>query len=294
MSRVAVIGAVNADICGRPFAPLIMRDSNPGTVVTSPGGVGRNIAHNLRLLGMDVIFITALGDDAWAQGITDSCLALGFDMSLARRVPGGRTSTYLYITDPAGDMELGVCDADVAESLTPEYLESCMDSINSADAVVIDGNLTQKAVKFIAENSAAPIYADPVSVIKADRLRPALNRLAAFKPNELEATRLTGISAPAEAAAALVEMGVGRAFVSLGANGIIAADRDELIRLPCCPAELINATGAGDAAAAAIVWAGIRGLSLEKTALAAMRAGALAISCQGANNPALCAGKLLG
>ena len=32
MSRVAVIGAVNIDICGRPFNPLIMRDSNPGTV----------------------------------------------------------------------------------------------------------------------------------------------------------------------------------------------------------------------------------------------------------------------
>ena len=50
MSRVAVIGAVNIDICGRPFNPLIMRDSNPGTVTMSMGGVGRNIAHNLRLL----------------------------------------------------------------------------------------------------------------------------------------------------------------------------------------------------------------------------------------------------
>jgi hypothetical protein len=69
MSRAAVIGAVNIDICGRPFNPLIMRDSNPGTVTMSMGGVGRNIAHNLRLLGLDVTFITALGGDMYAKSV---------------------------------------------------------------------------------------------------------------------------------------------------------------------------------------------------------------------------------
>ena len=53
---VAVIGAVNMDVGGRPFKALIPRDSNPGTVSLSPGGVGRNIAHNLRLLDVPVVF----------------------------------------------------------------------------------------------------------------------------------------------------------------------------------------------------------------------------------------------
>ena len=81
-----------------------MRDSNPGSVTLSPGGVGRNIAHDLRLLGVDVTFVTALGEDGYAAEILKSCAALGFDMSLARHIPGGRTSSYLYITDPSGDM----------------------------------------------------------------------------------------------------------------------------------------------------------------------------------------------
>ena len=50
---VTVIGAVNMDICGRPANALIMRDSNPGAVTLTPGGVGRNIAHDLCLLGLD-------------------------------------------------------------------------------------------------------------------------------------------------------------------------------------------------------------------------------------------------
>lgn len=58
---VAVAGAVNVDIGGRSAGPLVGRDSNPGTVTVSMGGVGRNIAHNLRMLGVKVSLLTALG-----------------------------------------------------------------------------------------------------------------------------------------------------------------------------------------------------------------------------------------
>ena len=53
-SYAVVVGGVNVDIGGRSFAPLVEADSNPGAVTVSLGGVGRNIAHNLALLGTDV------------------------------------------------------------------------------------------------------------------------------------------------------------------------------------------------------------------------------------------------
>ena len=46
----------------------------------------------------------ATDDQVFQASAMESCLSLGFDMSLARSVPGGRTSSYLYITDSAGDM----------------------------------------------------------------------------------------------------------------------------------------------------------------------------------------------
>ena len=46
-----VVGCANIDICGKSFRPVIERDSNPGLVSISYGGVGKNIAHNLSLLG---------------------------------------------------------------------------------------------------------------------------------------------------------------------------------------------------------------------------------------------------
>ena len=44
---VVIIGGVNIDIGGISKAPLVPYDSNPGKVMISLGGVGRNIAHNL-------------------------------------------------------------------------------------------------------------------------------------------------------------------------------------------------------------------------------------------------------
>ena len=54
-----VVGGVNIDIGGRSHKALVPSDSNPGCVTTALGGVGRNIAHNLALMGTEVRMLTA-------------------------------------------------------------------------------------------------------------------------------------------------------------------------------------------------------------------------------------------
>ena len=286
---VVVIGAVNVDICGRPDALPILHDSNIGSVSMTAGGVGRNIAHNLCLLGLNVKFLAAIGDDANGENVYKSCEALGMDMHMTRRIKGGRTSSYLYVTDEKGDMLIGICDTDIAGSITPEYLKGHLDEINRADAVVIDGNLTEETLSWIAENVTAPLYADPVSTAKAERLKPALGRLYAFKPNDIEAKSMTGEQTALLAAEALLRKGVKRVFISLGSDGIVAAEGAELVKLPCERVSIVNATGCGDAATAAIIWAGVHGLGIAESAAAAMKAAAMTIECEHTVNPALCA-----
>ena len=58
---VAVVGGVNMDIGAVSAEALVARDSNPGHVTTSLGGVGRNIAHNLCLLGQQTAMVTVMG-----------------------------------------------------------------------------------------------------------------------------------------------------------------------------------------------------------------------------------------
>ena len=76
-----VCGGVNIDIGAHSFAPLRDRDSNPGRVELSLGGVGRNIAHNMRLLGVPTYLLTAVGGDSRASQVEESCKELGIDLS---------------------------------------------------------------------------------------------------------------------------------------------------------------------------------------------------------------------
>ena len=192
----------------------------------SLGGVGRNIAHNMALLGMDVRLLTAFGDDMNAQRIAASCGELGIDVSQCLTVPGGATSTYLFITDERGDMALAVSDMEIYEHVTPAFLSSRARLLQNAQLIVVDTNIPAESIAWLAENIKLPIFADPVSTAKAEKLRPVLGKLHTLKPNRLEAELLSGVTITDEAsldaaADALLATGLRRVFISLGGDGVL-------------------------------------------------------------------------
>lgn len=289
----AVVGAVNMDIGGRPYAPLVERDSNPGRVRMSLGGVGRNIAHNMALLGLDVRMVTALGDDVYAHKVASSCAELGIDLSQSLQVPGGATSTYLFLADADGDMALAVSDMEIYAHLTPVFLASRQGMLSHARLVVADTNIPADSLAWLAENSRAPLFVDPVSTAKAVKLKPILGKLHTLKPNLMEAELLSGVPITddlslARAADALLETGLHRVFISLGGDGVYAADQERALRVPCFQAEMVNTTGCGDAFMAALAWAYVEGLDLEQSAKAGLAASAIAMEGAETINPVLC------
>ncbi len=292
-----VVGGANVDIRGTPRLPLVTHDSNPGTVTTSLGGVGRNIAHNMALLGMNVSFLTALGDDPSAQRIKSSCGELGIDLAYTLEVPHTPTSTYLFITDHLGEMELAVSDMALYASLTPAYLEQKREAVENAALVVADANLTAEALGWLAANCTCPLLVDPVSTAKAEKVRPILGKLHTLKPNRLEASLLSEVDIVDEvtlqlAAGKLLETGLERVFISLGPDGALCADKNGLCHLPCYPSRMVNATGCGDAFMAAVAWGLWEGLSLEDTARAGLAAASIALSGRETINENLSAEKI--
>ncbi len=275
------------DIWGRPADRLVAQDSAPGSVTMTPGGVGRNIAHNLCLLGVDVSLVAALGSDPNGSALRASCLELGMDMSLSPVIPGRRSSTYLYITDENGDMALAINEMDICREISPDYLSTILPDLEKYSALVLDANLSEEAIAYICDNTSLPIYADPVSTVKGVKLLPHLGRIRCLKPNLLEARCLSGEDDAEKAAKKLVEMGLERVFISLGSDGIIAASKDEFLHLPVIPTHIVNSNGAGDAATAAIVWADMQGLSLYDTANAARLAGSITCRSEKSNSPEL-------
>ena len=289
-----VIGAANIDIGGTPYKPLIPGDSNPGVIKMSYGGVARNIAHNLTLLGVDVELITAAGDDTLGMEMLKKCESIGLDTSLSVVVPGGSSSVYLYINDETGEMDLALSHVDIVKQITPEYLESVSDVINSAVAVVADCNLTQESLLKLKEICKVPLYVDTVSVSHADKIKGHLDGIDTLKPNLLEAEFLTDMIIESEydcleAARALIDQGVRRVFISMGPHGMIAADKEHAIMADRYPVTVKCTTGAGDSAMAAIVWSTLNeeGDGITAPAMAANAAASITISVDPTIHPGM-------
>ncbi|MBQ6150651.1 MAG: carbohydrate kinase family protein [Mogibacterium sp.] len=289
-----VIGAANIDIGGTPYKPLIPGDSNPGVIKMSYGGVARNIAHNLTLLGFNVELITAAGDDTLGMEMMRKCEAIGLDTSLSVVVPGGSSSVYLFINDEKGEMDLALSHVDIVKKITPEYIESISDVINSAEVVVADCNLSQETLLKLIDICEVPLYVDTVSVSHADKIKGHLEGIDTLKPNLLEAEFLTDMIIESEydcleAARALINQGVKRVFISMGPDGMIAADKDHAIMADRYPATVKSTTGAGDSAMAAIVWSTLNeeGDGLIAPAKAANAAAAATISVDPTIHPGM-------
>ena len=296
--HIVVIGGANMDIGGKPDHPLREKDSNPGHVRTSVGGVGRNIAHNLRLLDLPVTFLTALGKDAYGDRVVAECAMAGIDCERVLRTHEEPTSTYLYIADEAGDMRLAISDMEICRLISPAYLAGQRDLLDTADALVLDANIPEESIRYLTETCSVPVFADPVSVSKAGKLQCSLSRIHTLKPNRLEAELLSGISIRTDAdlprvVDALLASGLKQVFLSLGADGVYAAEAGRKILVPCCPASPKDMTGAGDAMLAGLVWSYLHGKDLSSSARLAAAAAAIAVEGAHTVNPVLSPSSML-
>ena len=267
MKPILVIGGINMDILGMPFGPLTLRDSAPGVVSLRPGGVGRNIAAHLALMGQKVELMAAFGDDLLADRLRESCREDGIGIRYALNARGN-SCVYMAIHEKEGDMLSAINSMALMEALDAGSIVDRLPR-DGFSACVLDANLSAQALTAAAGHIHAPLIADPVSAVKADRLMPILPALRAIKPNLLEARRLSGRERPEDAAGWLLASGVREVYISLGTEGLyFASQADKGYVRPGAPIHA-PATGAGDAMAAGIAAAVSRGCAPE-TALKGM------------------------
>lgn len=252
--RICVIGGANVDIGARAAGLFVAGDSNPGTITVAPGGVGRNIAHNLALLGDSVRLVTVFGDDGFGRMLRESCAATGMDLSLSQTVSGARNACFVSVNGSDGELFGGVSDMAITGLMTPEWLESRLHAINDADAVVADANLPAETLSMLVGCCLPPLYIDAVSSAKGARLREALSapRLPGAGPITVKCNRIE-----AEVLGTSGLSGVARLVVSLGSEGLEIIEDGETLTIPPLPAVgIVNTTGAGDALLAGIVHCG--------------------------------------
>jgi len=186
---VSMIGACNIDVAGIPFANLIDKDSNPGRVSFSMGGVSRNIAENLRRLDVNVELLTIFADDVYGGLLKKNCLDLGIKIGNSVSIPNATTATYVYIADSDKDMKLAISDMEIYKNITPSLLESRKDSLEQSNAIVIDTCLELETIEYLLSNIKVPIFVDLVSISRGMKIKDIIGKFHTIKPNKYEAVR---------------------------------------------------------------------------------------------------------
>lgn len=288
---VALIGAANIDIQGFSRDKLIDRDSNPGIIEFCPGGVSRNIAENLSRLGIQTELISAIGGDPNGTLILDSCRSCGIGTNHSLIIPDAVSSVYLAIMDNKKDMALALSDMTISDNISIEFLESRSQILKNAAAIVFDTCLSTDVMDYIlTQFKNKPNYVDPVSVGKAKAIKDLTGKIHTLKMNKLEAeflsnTEIAGIPGLEKVSAWFLNKGVKRVFITLGRNGVYYRDSQTSGSYKPSEAVIKNATGAGDAFMAGIVYGSINDYNIEKTVRFASGVSLAALADEDTVNP---------
>jgi tagatose 6-phosphate kinase len=227
--------------------------NRPRAVRARPGGKGLNVARTLHALGVDVLVlglaggITGTGVEA---ALREQCVPAAFTpvAEETRRtfsVVDDSRVTAFYEAGPA-----------VSEEEFAAFRRGYEQALDGAAAVVLSGSLPPglEPATYATLIQAAGIPAVLDTHGEALRLGAAAGA-ATVKPNLAELESLTGhkLATPDEVIAAAGQLrGAQAVVVTLGPDGLLAATGDGCWRARAPAAVTGNATGAGDAVAAAL------------------------------------------
>lgn len=296
-SSVVAIGSAGVDLVGRLRGELQRATSNPSQIRSSFGGVARNVAENLARLGQSVSLITAVGEDQLGDQLLAQAASAGVDTQAVLRTAEWPTGTYLAVVNSKGELQFALDDMRAVSAITPDFIATHRELIESASLLFLDANLPKNTLKTainLAYKARVPICANPTSSSLAPKLLPHLHRLRLITPNHSEAGILCGCSIePAsrrdtlDAARFLVSQGVEIAIISLAKYGLCYATSETYGYIPGIRTEIVDPTGGGDALTAAIIFGLLNEIPIDDAVRLGVSAATLTLRYPGAVVPEL-------
>lgn len=292
MTKVYVIGGATVDLFGIPFHPLKEKDSNPGKLQISFGGVARNIAENLVRMDVPVTFVTALGNDLYGKELLTHCNELGMDLTYSLILNEERTATYMALLDHDNEMHIALSDMQILNCMTQAHLVPVFESMKSHDVLFMDTNFDAKLIAWMLDHAPCPVFMDPISKSKVEKLDGLLSKIHTFKPNLLEAQHLSGIQVNQKSdlialASFFIDQGIKQVYISLGKDGLFGLNVNQAILASCEPPDVVNVTGAGDAMMAALIHQYVNQSSMEDAMKYSLTAAAMTVSHEQSVHPSI-------
>lgn len=239
------------------------------------GGAPFNVAWNLLGLGLQPMFVSAVGDDADGKRIRDRMAGWKMDLRGLQTAGGNHTGTVkvtLAQAQPSYDIVFP-CAYDFID--LPPFADALEQfSMLYHGSLAWRGERSRATIKRLLADSSLPRFVD-INIREPWFDRAWLPELLAgagyVKLNDEELAALTGLPcSTAEQVSAAVaklgdEFGAAVCFVTCGSRGAYAVNGDAITFAAAAqPQSMVDTVGAGDAFAAATIDGLLRGLSYQQ------------------------------
>jgi sugar/nucleoside kinase (ribokinase family) len=273
---VVVIGDVMTDVWVRPAGPIAPATDTLARIALRPGGSAANTAAWLGSIGVPVVMLGCVGDDAAGRHAAEALRAAGAEPRLAV-ARGVATGACVVLVDDAGERTM-LPDAGANARLPDRPLPAAR-HLHVSGYALLRPRARAAAVAALcrAAHDGVPTSVDAASAAPLRAAGPAAVRALARGARLLmvtldEAAALTGTRDPEAAGAALLADHA-EVVLKLGADGALWRARDgRRARVPAAAPDgpVVDTTGAGDAFAAGWLAGGTPAERLRRaTALAA-------------------------
>ncbi len=252
------------------------------------GGKGYNQAIACARMGVDTVFVGAVGDDAYGDACNAELQEEGITACLVKKsVP----TAFATITTAQNAENTVAVFPGAAKALTPEDLRTTyvMDTLKQCSCLLLQNEIAfpclEEACR-IGKELGIPVYLNPAP---AEGLSwDILKKCQLITPNYGEALQLAGIfvqdSPDAETLAKIYrKKGITHAVITMGAQGALLMEQDAVKMIPSFSFELpVDTTGAGDTFNGYLVGGLASGMDLYEAACLATVAAGISVTRHGA------------
>ena len=292
--RIACIGDLLVEIM-RP--EVGNRLDEPGVFLGPyPSGASGIFIDTIARMGLEALFIGAVGNDDFGSLITKRLHEDGVDISHIKIMDDYATGVAFitYFQDGSRKFIFHLARAATGqifpEEIDPGYLKDLSYLHVIGSTLSTNENCAAacfKAIEYSLQNGAK-ISLDPnfrPELINKKEVKelfePIIRKCHIIFPTEGEISVLTGENDLDEACKKLIEIGPEIVAVKQDKLGSTVFTRDEKYHVPAFEVEEVDPTGAGDCYCAGFLAGFLRGLSLQETARFANAVGALAVGKKG-------------
>jgi ribokinase len=254
MSKIAVIGSNMVDLI-----TYIDRMPRQGETLEAPGfamgcgGKGANQAVAAAKLGAEVVMVSKVGDDVFANNTLANFQLFGIDTQHVTRVPGVSSGVApIFVRNDSHNSILIIKGANA--HLKPVDIDAADAALRDCALIVVQLEIELETVYHAIEFGklhGIPVLLNPAPAL-AGLSRRHLAQLDFLIPNETELALISGqqVTSPESALSAarrLVEDGIRHVIVTLGEKGALYVGEEGEFRVNGQIVAALDTTGAGDA-----------------------------------------------